>query len=216
MERGRPPHPSPPHEPGNIEHRTSNESKEPSPHPDPLPSHPMGAERGKHAGSIHIWKGVWHRQVQGFNARPIWEVEALSMNREQRTSKQSQAPHPGPPRLAGRGRSPYWVHCNKRKKSGDGTKKRRMGHVGGWLNARKAEPFCQGRFRDSKTQKGQLAGRCLAARVRFKAPAYLTWLKGLPPRCMFARMASRYRSPHPSSWSWRSKSATSRATDRST
>ncbi len=23
----------------NIEHRTSNESKEPSPHPDPLPSH---------------------------------------------------------------------------------------------------------------------------------------------------------------------------------
>ena len=30
----------PTHEPGNIEHPTSNEGKEPSPHPDPLPSHP--------------------------------------------------------------------------------------------------------------------------------------------------------------------------------
>ncbi|MGA3268788.1 MAG: hypothetical protein ABSE16_18455 [Verrucomicrobiota bacterium] len=44
---------NPPHEAGNMnpdigcrgEHRTPNESKEPSPHPDPLPSHPMGAER---------------------------------------------------------------------------------------------------------------------------------------------------------------------------
>ncbi len=33
----------------NIQHPTSNESKEPSPHPDPLPSHPMGAERGQPA-----------------------------------------------------------------------------------------------------------------------------------------------------------------------
>ncbi len=49
------PHPDPLHEPGNIEHRTSNiehpMKAEPSPHPDPLPSHPMGAEREQLAGA---------------------------------------------------------------------------------------------------------------------------------------------------------------------
>ena len=58
-----------PHEPGNIQHSTFNAQDptkaEPSPHPDPLPSHPMGAEREQQAGNIRIRRLAGHRQVQG-------------------------------------------------------------------------------------------------------------------------------------------------------
>ncbi len=63
----------------NIESRTSNE-REPSPHPDPLPSHQMGAEREQQvageSGSAdwQLMSGSWSQCMRKIERR-------LSMNR---------------------------------------------------------------------------------------------------------------------------------------
>ena len=41
----------------------------------------MGAERGKQMDSIHIRTAVWHRQVQGFNARTFPRISLPACTR---------------------------------------------------------------------------------------------------------------------------------------
>ena len=48
--------------------------QEPSPHPDPLPSHPMGAEREQQPNNGGYSKTVRRAPVPGFNARIFWEI----------------------------------------------------------------------------------------------------------------------------------------------